>query len=180
MTRQAQAGDAVCELAESTGSDGWPELLPFLFQAVQAAPDKLRESALLIFARLAGEVAPTLAAHLATLRTGALPHPSVPLLSSPHEPRPPRQCSSIAWRRPVRCRCGWRRCTRQLGWPPCWTRRLRAGSCRSWSSPCLACWASCSMRAMRNPRRRRWSCSWSWQTTTRASCAATSLRSRAR
>ncbi len=74
--RLPQVGNAVCELAESAGAAGWPELLPFLFQAVQAAPERLREGALLIFARLAGEVAPQLAAHVATLRSGALSHPS--------------------------------------------------------------------------------------------------------
>jgi len=65
-------GDTVCELAAGILEEGgWPELLPFLFQAVQAGPDKLRESALLIFAELALYIGGSMGPYLATLHAGA-------------------------------------------------------------------------------------------------------------
>jgi hypothetical protein len=66
-------GDTVCELAAALLEENrWPELLPFLFQAVNAGPDTLRESALLIFAQLALYVGPTMGPYLPTLHQGAL------------------------------------------------------------------------------------------------------------
>jgi hypothetical protein len=65
-------GDTVCELAAGILEDGgWPELLPFLFQAVQGGPDKLRESALLIFAELATYIGGSMGPYLPTLHAGA-------------------------------------------------------------------------------------------------------------
>lgn len=76
---RVQVGDTVCELAAGILEEGgWPELLPFLFQAVQGGPDKLRESALLIFAELALYIGASMGPYLATLHAGA------PLLRSPH------------------------------------------------------------------------------------------------
>jgi hypothetical protein len=68
---RAQVGDTVCELAAGILEDGgWPELLPFLFQAVQGGPDKLRESALLIFAELATYIGGSMGPYLPTLHAG--------------------------------------------------------------------------------------------------------------
>ena len=49
----AKVGDLVAVLATSVAGDGgWPELLPFLFQCVQAGQDRLLESSLHIFAEI--------------------------------------------------------------------------------------------------------------------------------
>jgi hypothetical protein len=69
-----QIGDTVCELAVLLLDDsaaGWPELLSFLFQAVQQAGAKLREQALLIFASLSPVMAAQLAPHVPSLLPGA-------------------------------------------------------------------------------------------------------------
>ena len=70
----------MCELAAGILEDGgWPELLPFLFQAVQGGPDKLRESALLIFAELALYIGSSMGPYLPTLHAGAPPQsPLIP------------------------------------------------------------------------------------------------------
>ncbi|GAB4843737.1 Importin-5 [Ancistrocladus abbreviatus] len=60
--------DTVSELAAGIlPENGWPELLPFMFQCVTSENFKLRESALLIFAQLAQYIGETLIPHLDTL-----------------------------------------------------------------------------------------------------------------
>lgn len=60
--------DCVSELAAGIIEDqGWPELLPFIFQCVQSGQPRLMESALLIFACLARYVMPILTQYMATL-----------------------------------------------------------------------------------------------------------------
>jgi hypothetical protein len=69
--RPRQVGDTVCELAAGILEEGgWPELLPFLFQAVQGGPDALRESALLIFAQLTAFIGAQMAPYISTLHQG--------------------------------------------------------------------------------------------------------------
>lgn len=46
---------------------GWPELLPFMSQAVQSGQQRLMEAALLVFAQLAGHMMPTLLQYMGTL-----------------------------------------------------------------------------------------------------------------
>ena len=66
--RIVQVCDTVAELANGTYEDlGWPELLPFIFQCVQAGEPRLQESSLLIFAQLAQHLMGTLRQHMATL-----------------------------------------------------------------------------------------------------------------
>lgn len=58
------------ELAATTlasGGSGWPELLPFLSQAVQSGQARLMEASLLIFAQLAGHMMDTLLQFMGTL-----------------------------------------------------------------------------------------------------------------
>jgi hypothetical protein len=65
-----QVCDTVAELAATTlasGGSGWPELLPFLSQAVQSGQPRLMEASLLIFAQLAGHMMDTLIQFLGTL-----------------------------------------------------------------------------------------------------------------
>lgn len=65
-----QVCDTVSELAATTlasGGSGWPELLPFLSQAVQSGQPRLMEASLLIFAQLAGHMMDTLLQFLGTL-----------------------------------------------------------------------------------------------------------------
>lgn len=65
-----QVCDTVAELAAITlagGGSGWPELLPFLSQAVQSGQPRLMEASLLIFAQLAGHMMDTLLQFLGTL-----------------------------------------------------------------------------------------------------------------
>ncbi|GMI65072.1 EMBRYO DEFECTIVE 2734, (karyopherin enabling the transport of the cytoplasmic HYL1 [Hibiscus trionum] len=78
QTEQSKANvkklcDTISELASSVVSyEGWPELMPFLFQCVDSKNSNLEESALLIFARLAqnvGETTETLIPHLKTLHS---------------------------------------------------------------------------------------------------------------
>lgn len=60
--------DTISELAAGIlPENGWPELLPFMFQCVTSDNLKLRESALLIFAQLAQYIGETLVPHLDTL-----------------------------------------------------------------------------------------------------------------
>ncbi|KAL2923922.1 Importin-5 [Bienertia sinuspersici] len=60
--------DTISELAAGIlPENGWPELLPFMFQCVTSDNPKLRESALLIFAQLAQFIGETLVPHLDTL-----------------------------------------------------------------------------------------------------------------
>ncbi|KAF3442233.1 hypothetical protein FNV43_RR16149 [Rhamnella rubrinervis] len=62
--------DTVSELASGILPDnGWPELLPFMFQCVTSESPKLQESALLIFAQLAHYIGETLLPHLSTLHS---------------------------------------------------------------------------------------------------------------
>ncbi|XP_057546144.1 uncharacterized protein LOC130825114 [Amaranthus tricolor] len=62
--------DTVSELAAGiVPENGWPELLPFMFQCVTSENLKLRESALLIFAQLAQYIGETLIPHLDTLHS---------------------------------------------------------------------------------------------------------------
>lgn len=62
--------DTVSELASAIVPDnGWPELLPFIFQCVTSGNSKLQESALLIFAQLAHYIGQTLLPHLTTLHS---------------------------------------------------------------------------------------------------------------
>lgn len=63
-----QVCDTVSELAASImAAGGWPELLPFLSQAVQSGQPRLMEAALLIFAQLAGHMMDTLLQFMGTL-----------------------------------------------------------------------------------------------------------------
>ncbi|KAI3798367.1 hypothetical protein L1987_33641 [Smallanthus sonchifolius] len=60
--------DTVSELASLVlPENGWPELLPFMFQCVTSGNPRHRESALLIFAQLAQYIGETLVPHLETL-----------------------------------------------------------------------------------------------------------------
>ncbi|XP_024975878.1 importin-5-like [Cynara cardunculus var. scolymus] len=60
--------DTVSELASLVlPENGWPELLPFMFQCVTSGNPRHRESALLIFAQLAQYIGETLVPHLDTL-----------------------------------------------------------------------------------------------------------------
>ncbi|KAI7835878.1 hypothetical protein COHA_010225 [Chlorella ohadii] len=66
--------DCVSELAAGIIEDqGWPELLPFIFQCVQSGEPRLMESALLIFAALARYVMGVLTQYMGTLH-GLLQH----------------------------------------------------------------------------------------------------------
>ena len=63
-----QVCDTTAELAAGmVDSSGWPELLPFIFQLVQAQNPNEVESALLIFAQLAHYIMPTLTQYMGTL-----------------------------------------------------------------------------------------------------------------
>ncbi|KAK9999788.1 hypothetical protein SO802_019391 [Lithocarpus litseifolius] len=60
--------DTVSELASGILPDnGWPELLPFMFQCVSSDSPKLQESAFLIFAQLSQYIGDTLAPHIKNL-----------------------------------------------------------------------------------------------------------------
>jgi len=60
--------DTVSELAAVTmETNGWPELLPFLSQAVQSGEPRRTEAALLVFAQLSGHMMPTLLQFMGTL-----------------------------------------------------------------------------------------------------------------
>lgn len=60
--------DTVAEVAGSFAEDApWVELLPFLFQCVNSAVNRLKVSALLIFGQLAEHMGPQLQPHLSTL-----------------------------------------------------------------------------------------------------------------
>ncbi|XP_020574529.1 importin-5 [Phalaenopsis equestris] len=62
--------DTVSELASNLLPDGtWPELLPFMFQAVTSDSPRLQESALLIFSQLAQYIGDILLPHLPTLHS---------------------------------------------------------------------------------------------------------------
>ncbi|KAA6426387.1 MAG: Embryo defective [Trebouxia sp. A1-2] len=62
-------GDTVSGLAERVYDDSeWPELLPFLFECVQSNQPRQMESALRIFADLAGFIMPVLVPHVNVLR----------------------------------------------------------------------------------------------------------------
>lgn len=62
--------DTVSELASNLLPDAlWPELLPFMFQAVTSESPRLQESALLIFSQLAQYTGDTLLPHLPTLHS---------------------------------------------------------------------------------------------------------------
>jgi len=65
----SQIGDTVSGLAERVYDDSeWPELLPFLFECVQSNRPRQMESALRIFADLAGFIMPVLLPHVNVLR----------------------------------------------------------------------------------------------------------------
>ena len=78
----AQVCDTVSELAGmSMETTGWPELLPFLSQAVQSGEPRMTEAALLVFAQLAGHMMQTLLQFMGTLhQVGPPPCPRAPLL----------------------------------------------------------------------------------------------------
>lgn len=60
--------DTVSELASGILPDnGWPELLPFMFQCVSSDSPKLQESAFLIFAQLSQYIGDTLVPHIKQL-----------------------------------------------------------------------------------------------------------------
>ena len=64
-----QVGDTVSGLAERIYDDSeWPELLPFLFECVQSNQPRQMESALRIFADLAGFIMPILLPHVNVMR----------------------------------------------------------------------------------------------------------------
>ncbi|XP_052173065.1 uncharacterized protein LOC127788616 [Diospyros lotus] len=60
--------DTISELASGILPDnGWPELLPFMFQCVSSDSPKLQESAFLIFAQLSQYIGETLIPHIKSL-----------------------------------------------------------------------------------------------------------------
>ncbi|KAG0494850.1 hypothetical protein HPP92_005844 [Vanilla planifolia] len=62
--------DTISELASNLLPDGaWPELLPFMFQAVTSDSLRLQESSLLIFSQLAQYIGDMLLPHLPTLHS---------------------------------------------------------------------------------------------------------------
>lgn len=62
--------DTVSELASSIlPENGWPELLPFMFQCVTSDSPKLQEAAFLIFAQLAQYIGETLVPHIKHLHS---------------------------------------------------------------------------------------------------------------
>ena len=62
--------DTVSELASSIlPENGWPELLPFMFQCVTSDSAKLQEAAFLIFAQLAQYIGETLVPHIKHLHS---------------------------------------------------------------------------------------------------------------
>ncbi|XP_071735518.1 uncharacterized protein [Rutidosis leptorrhynchoides] len=62
--------DTVSELAATVlPENGWPELLPFMFQCVTSGNNRHRESALLIFGQLAQYIGELLVPHLDTLHS---------------------------------------------------------------------------------------------------------------
>ncbi|KAM7500304.1 hypothetical protein LguiA_024718 [Lonicera macranthoides] len=62
--------DTISELASSVlPENGWPEILPFMFQCVTSENPKLRESSLLIFAQLAQYIGESLVPYLDTLHS---------------------------------------------------------------------------------------------------------------
>jgi hypothetical protein len=70
--------DAVSEVAVEA-HEGWPELVPFLFQCVQSGQPGLMESALVIFSTLASCITDTLQPQLPTLvqvLTACITHPT--------------------------------------------------------------------------------------------------------
>jgi len=79
--QQKQVCDCVAELGAGViEENGWPELLPFIFQCVQSGQERLMESAFLIFEELARHVMEVLTKYLGTLHsalTGGLSHSSV-------------------------------------------------------------------------------------------------------
>lgn len=79
--------DTVSELAAVIMKEapGWPELLPFMSQAVQSGQPRLMEAALLVFAQLAGHMMPTLLQYMGTLHQV--------LHSTPGAPVAPNRCS---------------------------------------------------------------------------------------
>lgn len=63
-----QVCDTTAELAAGViDSNGWQELLPFVFQLVQSPEPHSVESALLIFSQLAHHVMPVLTQYMGTL-----------------------------------------------------------------------------------------------------------------
>ena len=62
-----KVGDTVSELAAGVYEEGWPELLPFLFQCVTTGSDALKVTALNVFGELAAYIGDSLVPHLATL-----------------------------------------------------------------------------------------------------------------
>ena len=62
-----KVGDTVSELAAGVYEEGWPELLPFLFQCVTTGSDALKATALNVFGELAAYIGDSLVPHLATL-----------------------------------------------------------------------------------------------------------------
>ena len=62
-----KVGDTVSELAAGVYEEGWPELLPFLFQCVTGGADPLKVTALNVFGELAAYIGDSLVPHLATL-----------------------------------------------------------------------------------------------------------------
>ncbi|XP_057956475.1 uncharacterized protein LOC131149758 [Malania oleifera] len=62
--------DTIAELASAIlNENGWPELLPFMFQCVSSDSPKLQESAFLIFAQLAQYIGETLIPHIKSLHS---------------------------------------------------------------------------------------------------------------
>lgn len=69
QTTLKKVGDTVSGLAERVYDDSeWPELLPFLFGCVQSNQPRQMESALRIFADLAGFIMPVLLPHINVMR----------------------------------------------------------------------------------------------------------------
>lgn len=76
-----QVCDCVAELGAGIIEDnGWPDLLPFIFQCVQSGQERLLEAAFLVFEQLARYVMEVLTNYLGTLHTalaGGLNHASL-------------------------------------------------------------------------------------------------------
>lgn len=120
-----QVCDTVAELAAITlagGGSGWPELLPFLSQAVQSGQPRLMEASLLIFAQLAGHMMDTLLQFLGTLlqvhlrrhhwctQLGGRPQARSLACTQMHEQKVhDRRCCKRRWPMSLST-CGWQQC----------------------------------------------------------------------
>ena len=148
-----KVGDTVSELAAGVYEEGWPELLPFLFQCVTTGSDALQVTALNVFGELAAYIGDSLVPHLATL----------------HGIRAvPAGCGHGGELASLRACCAFADSLRTSTTGP---------SSRTSSPPCSRPWAARSRGATKHPLRMRSPCSWSSRDPTLDSCASTSRTS---